>query len=187
MITYRYARARLLFVGINPHHGSFNRGVPFSNNKSFWYQLSAAGLIDENRDELRDDESLRRIYTTRFNVVYRLGLVNLVDRPTRDISELRKGEERAGRNRVTHIIERERPSVVCFIGRVAYERYVGRKDFPFGWQNRRGRPRLFVMHTPLRGRAAVRIRELRAVQRAAYGLRSADRGRGGQDRDPVLP
>ena len=174
LITYRYAGARLLFVGINPHPGSFARGVPFSNNKSFWYHLSAAGLIDESRDELCDDESLRSVYATKFNVVYGLGLVNLVDRPTRGISDLRNGEERPGRDRLARIIQCERPRVVCFVGRATYEKYVGRNDFSFGWQDQSGWSRLFVMHTPLHGRAAVRIRELRAVQRVAYGPRSAD-------------
>lgn len=37
MIQYQYLHSQLLFVGINPHEGSFNRGVPFSNNKMFWY------------------------------------------------------------------------------------------------------------------------------------------------------
>ena len=44
MIRYRYKNARILFVGINSHFGSFDRGVPFSNNKMFWYLLSDATL-----------------------------------------------------------------------------------------------------------------------------------------------
>lgn len=40
MIAYKLSKnARILFVGINPHPGSFRRGVPFSNNKMFWYRL----------------------------------------------------------------------------------------------------------------------------------------------------
>ena len=57
MIRYIYRNSQILFVGINPHPGSFNRGVPFSNNKLFWYLLSEAGVTDEKRDELRDDEA----------------------------------------------------------------------------------------------------------------------------------
>ena len=89
MIHYTYKKPRILFVGINPHFGSFDRGVPFSNNKMFWYLL------------------------------------------------------------------------VCFIGRVAYEKYIGSKDFSFGWQEPINKSRVFVMHFPLRGEAIVRIRELR--------------------------
>src|SRR5665811_302571 len=130
MIRYLYKQPKILFVGINPHLGSFDRGVPFSNNKSFWYLLSDAGIIHEKRDELRDDESLRRMYTKKFNAVYRLGFVNLIDRPTRDVSELRKGEELPGRKKISRIIRTEMPKVVCFIGKITYEKYTSYVIFP---------------------------------------------------------
>lgn len=168
MITYVSVRARLLFVGINPHPGSFARGVPFSNNKTFWYLLSDAGLIDESRLELRDDRALRTMYRTRFNAVYRFGLVNLITRPTRTIAELRNDEELSGRRRVARIIKTQNPKVVCFVGKATYDRYAGRTDTSFGWRHDTEGPRTFVMHSPLRGPAAVRIRELRAVQQAAH-------------------
>ena len=41
MIAYKISKnARILFVGINPHPGSYRRSVPFSNNKMFWYLLN---------------------------------------------------------------------------------------------------------------------------------------------------
>ena len=52
----------ILFVGINPHPGSYRRGVPFSNNKMFWYLLNRAGLLQEAESDLKNDESLKRIY-----------------------------------------------------------------------------------------------------------------------------
>ena len=125
MIRYRYKNARILFVGINPHPGSFSRSVPFSNNKMFWYLLSDAGLLKETRDELRDDDLLRRLYSEAFNPLYRLGFVNIIDRPTRDITEIRRGEEISGRAKISRIIKAEAPRVVCFIGKVAYEKYSG--------------------------------------------------------------
>jgi TDG/mug DNA glycosylase family protein len=168
MIRYSYKQAKILFVGINPHFGSFDRGVPFSNNKSFWYLLSGAGIIKEKRAELRDDESLRRIYTKKFNAVYRLGFVNIINRPTRDVSELEKGEELPGRKKISRIIRTEMPKVVCFIGKITYEKYTGSKDFSFGWQNSINGTQIFVMHFPLRGEAVVRIRELRKIAQAAH-------------------
>ena len=167
MIHYSYKQPKILFVGINPHFGSFDRGVPFSNNKSFWYLLSDAGIIQEKRDELRDDESLRRMYTKKFNAVYRLGFVNIIDRPTRDVSELKKGEELPGRKKISRIIRTEMPKVACFIGKITYEKYTGSKDFSFGWQNSIDGAKIFVMHFPLRGEAVVRIRELRIIAQAA--------------------
>jgi TDG/mug DNA glycosylase family protein len=168
MIRYSYKQPKILFVGINPHFGSFDRGVPFSNNKSFWYLLSGAGIIQEKRDELRDDESLRRVYTKKFNAVYRLGFVNIIDRPTRDVSELEKGEELPGRKKLSRIIRTEMPKVVCFIGKITYEKYTGSKDVSFGWQDSINGAKIFVMHFPLRGEAVVRIRELRKIAQAAH-------------------
>lgn len=166
MIHYRYKKPRILFVGINPHFGSFNRGVPFSNNKMFWYLLSDAGILKEKRKELRNDEELKRIYREKFNRIYRLGFVNIINRPTRNITELKKGEELSGRRRISRIIKMENPPVVCFIGKVSYEKYIGSKDFCFGWQEPINKSRIFVMHFPLRGQAIVRTRELRDVVQA---------------------
>jgi hypothetical protein len=47
-------------VGINPHFGSFDRGVSFSNDNMFWYLLSDAGILKEERNELRDDEPINK-------------------------------------------------------------------------------------------------------------------------------
>lgn len=167
MIQYLYKKPKILFAGINPHPGSFERGVPFSNNKTFWYLLSEAEMIEEKREELRDDETLKRIYKEKFNVVYGLGFVNIISRPTRDITQLVKGEELPGRAKISRIIKAETPKVVCFVGKVTYQKYTGLKDFSFGWQDSIGRSKVFVMHAPLRGEAIVRIRELREVARAA--------------------
>ncbi|MDE1925175.1 MAG: hypothetical protein KGH79_03270 [Patescibacteria group bacterium] len=165
MIRYRYKKPKILFVGINPHPGSFNRRVPFSNNKLFWYLLSDAGLIREKRDELRDDKILERVYKEKFNAVYGLGFVNIIDRPTRDITGIKKDEELPGRKKIFRIIKAEAPKVVCFIGKVAYEKYVGSKNFSFGWQENVAVSKVFVMHFPLRGEAIIRVRELQEVTR----------------------
>ncbi len=165
MIHYQYKNSELLFIGINPHPGSFDRGVPFSNNKLFWYLLMRAGLIEESMDDLRDDQALKQIYTHKFNTVYKLGLINVIERPTRDITLLKKGEEAPGRMQIQKIIKDHKPKVVCFIGKVSYEKYMGSKDFSFGWQNDLFDSKAFVMHFPLRGKAEVRIDELREVAR----------------------
>lgn len=163
MIRYLYKKPEILFAGINPHFGSFDRGVPFSNNKMFWYLLSEAGLIKERREELRDDEALKSIYKEKFNAVYGLGLVNIINRPTRDVTQLVKGEELPGREKIFRIIKTEKPKVVCFIGKITYQKYTGSKDFSFGWQDSIGKSKVFVMHAPLRGKAIVRVRELREI------------------------
>lgn len=121
MIRYKVSKGlRILFVGINPHPGSYRRGVPFSNNKMFWYLLSRSGCIKEDIEELRDDQSLRRIYNTRFSRVYRYGFLNVVNRPTRDVSMIVKGEEKKGRRLITESIKNSKPKVVCFIGKIVF-------------------------------------------------------------------
>ena len=167
MIHYQYKNSRLLFIGINPHPGSFNRAVPFSNNKMFWYLLSSAGLIKESREELKEDSNLLKIYKEKFNKKYKLGLVNIIDRPTVDITFIKKGEEVKGRENINRIIKSQKPKIVCFIGKVSYEKYIGSKKVDFGWQPDIEESKIFVMHFPLRGKADVRIEELKIVSKIA--------------------
>ncbi len=106
------------------------------------------------------------MYKEKFNREYGLGFVNIIDRPTIDITGIEKYEELPGRKKISRIIKAEEPRVVCFIGKVAYEKYTGSKDFTFGWQENIGASRAFVMHFPLRGEAVIRVRELQEVKRA---------------------
>jgi TDG/mug DNA glycosylase family protein len=168
MIKYKFSFGlKILFVGINPHYGSFKRGVPFSNNKMFWYLLNKADIIDEKFEDLKNDVRLREIYETKFCPVYKLGFVNLINRPTQDVSQLKKGEEIHGRKRILSTIVKYKPRIVCFIGKVTYEKFSNSKNFDFGWQNGLGETKVYVMHFPLRGKASIRIRELKMLRTIA--------------------
>lgn len=167
MIRYHLTNSRLLFVGINPHCGSYLRGVPFSNNKMFWYLLNRAGVIKEDIKDLKDDNELKRIYEKKFNKMYKLGLVNVVNRPTKDVTKLRRGEERNGQLRIAKIIKTQEPRVVCFVGKIAYEKFSGLKELSFGWQKDVFSSKVFVMHFPLHGKAEIRIMELKEVAKTA--------------------
>jgi TDG/mug DNA glycosylase family protein len=119
MIAYKISRnAKVLFVGINPHPGSYRRGMPFSNNKMFWYLLNRAGLLGEGQRDLKSDESLKQFYENEFLQKYALNFVNLVDRPTINVTELEKDEERVGVKRAVETITAQKPKVVCFIGKI---------------------------------------------------------------------
>lgn len=122
---------------------------------------------------LRNDDALKLMYKEKFNAVYGLGLVNIIDRPTQDVTKLIKNEELPGRKKISRIIKAEVPSVTCFVGKVTYEKYIGSRNFSFGWQDSIGESRIFVMHFPLRGEAIVRIRELREVADVAKRLNEA--------------
>lgn len=164
MITYALSKnAKILFVGINPHYGSYRRGVPFSNNKMFWYLLNRSGVIREDIEELRKDESLKRIYRNKFVRIYGLNFTNIITRPSRDVSQLKRGEEHRGRRRILHAISGNKPKVVCFIGKIAYSKFLGSVDFEFGWQKNIYDSRVYVMHFPIRGKASVRVKELREI------------------------
>ena len=164
MIRYKISdNAKILFVGINPHHGSFRRGVPFSNNKTFWYLLNRAGVLAENESDLRSDSGLKNMYESRFLQHYGLNFVNLINYPTTQVTELNRGDELRGVRRVRQLIAKHRPRVVCFVGRITYHKYLGHSSFRFGWQKPIGVSQIFVMHFPIRGAAAVRIRELKRI------------------------
>ncbi len=164
MIRYKFSEnMRVLFVGINPSPGTYARGVPFSNNKTFWYLLNRAGLIDEKISDLRDDVKLKRIYNTKFNSIYKFGLVNVINRPTPNVSTLVKNEENTGRKKISEIIKRYKPRVVCFVGKISYEKFSHERKFNFGWQDDIYNSKSYVMHFPLHGKSSIRILDLKTI------------------------
>ena len=168
MIVYKISKnAKILFVGINPHPGSYRRGVPFSNNKMFWYLLNRAGLLQEAESDLKNDQLLKRIYDKKFLPEYGLNFVNLVDRPTIDVTELKKGEEQAGIRRALRVIRNYRPNVVCFIGKIAFNTFYSSRKCEWGWQTEIEGTRVYLMHFPIRGPASVRVKELSEVKLAS--------------------
>ena len=170
MIAYKISKnARILFVGINPHPGSYRRGVPFSNNKMFWYLLNRAGLLQEAEGDLRNDQLLKAMYDKKFLPKYRLNFVNLVDRPTIDVTKLKKGEEEAGIKRALRIIRRCKPRVVCFVGKIAFNKFYRTRKCDWGWQSKIDDAKVYLMHFPIRGPAAIRVQELKEVKQATDG------------------
>jgi TDG/mug DNA glycosylase family protein len=168
VITYKTSKnARILFVGINPHPGSYRRGVPFSNNKMFWYLLNQADLLQEAETDLKNDQSLKAIYNRKFLQEYGLNFVNLVDRPTVDVTELKRGEEQAGVRRALRIIRTCKPNTVCFIGKIAFTTFYSSRKCDWGWQTEIEGTRVYLMHFPIRGPASVRVKELKELERAS--------------------
>ena len=168
MIAYKTSKnARVLFVGINPHPGSYRRGVPFSNNKMFWYLLNRSGLLEEAESDLKDDQLLKRIYDRKFLPKYGLNFLNLVDRPTVDVTQLKNGEEQAGVKRALKIIQTCKPKVVCFIGKIAFNKFYGSRKCEWGWHVGINGSRVYLMHFPIRGPAEIRVKELREVKAAS--------------------
>lgn len=158
---------KILFIGINPHPGSDRRGVPFSNNKMFWYLLSDAGLLDESREDLKNDEMLKHMYDNAFKEKYKFGLINLVDVPSVTAAEIDKTQIPHGRKKIMHAIKKYSPRVVCFIGKINYQLFSGMSDIEYGWQSDIEQSKIYVAHAPHRGPAIVRIKEFKEVKRVA--------------------
>lgn len=163
-IKYQVSRnSKILFVGTNPSPGSYRRQVPFSSNKSFWYLLHDAGLLPEGRHELQDDEKLKKIFIEKFTKIYHMGLINLVFRPTKTVSEIKREEAIPGNLRVVSIIEYYHPLVVCFVGKGTYQLFTQTSHCKYGWQKAIGSSKVFVMHSPIHGFASIRIKELKEI------------------------
>jgi len=154
---------RILFIGINPHPGSDRRGVPYSNNKMFWYLLARAGLIQETPELLRNDVFLKHLYEYEFKKVYRFGLINIVDRPSRTASELKNIEALPGIKRLLGIIKKYKPKIVCFVGKITYSLFIQKSAISYGWQQDIHESKIYVMHSPHRGLASTRIKELQEI------------------------
>jgi len=154
---------KILFIGMNPHPGSDRRGVPFSNNKMFWYLLHEAGLLQESRDILRDDEKLLHLYLHEFKSKYRFGLINIVDRPSRTATEIKKEEAIPGRRRILAAIKKYKPKIVCFVGKITYSLFIDSSQFAYGWQDDIDHSKIYVSHAPHRGLASIRIKEFKEI------------------------
>jgi double-stranded uracil-DNA glycosylase len=167
MIKYQIGYGlKIVFIGINPHPGSYQRGVPFSNNKMFWYLLSDAGLLSESREFLKDDKNLKHLYMHQFKKKYHFGILNLIARQSRSTVGLTRKEALPGAARIVKDITKYQPEVVCFVGKITYQLFSGLKDVPFGWQSDIASSKVYVMHAPHHGLARVRIKDLKEILRA---------------------
>ena len=121
---------RLLMVGLNPSLHAVEAGVGYvTPGNRFWPAMLAAGLVSRDRDP---DHALR---------VHRIGMTDLVARPTPRAAELTTAEYRAGLMELEATCERHQPGAVCFVGLAGWRAAVDRRAVP-GVQERRvgGRP-----------------------------------------------
>jgi TDG/mug DNA glycosylase family protein len=127
----------LVFVGINPSIYSAERGQYFARpSNMFWRCLNQSGLVSER---LGPGDSQRLLE-------FGIGLTDIVKRPTHDASELTSAEFAAGRELLREKLLHHAPRAVCFVGKLAYTRFSGRRSAPFGEQvDRAGESMVFVM------------------------------------------
>jgi mismatch-specific thymine-DNA glycosylase len=114
----------LVFVGINPGIKSAQTGHHYAGpGNHFWPLLYASGLVTEPLTWEQDARVLE----------WNIGLTNMVDRPSRSVSDLTPQELRAGAARLRRKLARVAPRVVCFNGKRIHDVYAGRPA-PLGLQ-----------------------------------------------------
>ena len=107
----------VLFCGINPSLMSAARGHHFARpGNRFWPALHLAGLTPRRLSPDEDRELLG----------HRLGVTNVVDRPTRTAAELTAEELRSGARALADLVAEYRPRVLAVLGitawRIAFDR-----------------------------------------------------------------
>ena len=116
---------KLVIVGINPGVRSGASGHHYAwPGNHFWPLMYASGLIPEPLTYADDHRVLE----------WDIGLTNLVDRTSRQASDLSRDEVRAGASTLRRKLIECRPGVVCFNGKGIYEVFADRKNVMLGLQ-----------------------------------------------------
>jgi mismatch-specific thymine-DNA glycosylase len=158
----------LVFVGINPGIKSAGTGHHYAGpGNHFWPLLFESGIVTEPLTYCHDARVLE----------WKIGLTNIVDRPSRSASDLSSAELVAGGKVLRAKLARYHPRVVCFNGKRIYEVFSGR-PCSLGLQpESRGATQLFVMpSTSARTAAYQRADKLRFfldLKRVVERLRTA--------------
>jgi TDG/mug DNA glycosylase family protein len=116
--------------GLNPSLHAVDAGVGYvTPGNRFWPAMLAAGLVTRDRDW---EHALR---------VHRIGMTDLVARPTPRAAALTTAEYRAGLVELEATCARWQPGAVCFVGLAGWRAAVDRRAVA-GPQERRvgGRP-----------------------------------------------
>jgi TDG/mug DNA glycosylase family protein len=115
----------LVIVGINPGVRSGSTGHHYAwPGNHFWPLLFESGLLPEPLTHAEDHRVLE----------YGIGLTNLVDRTSRQASDLSRDEMRAGAEALRQKLIDLRPLVICFNGKGIYEVFADRKKVALGLQ-----------------------------------------------------
>jgi TDG/mug DNA glycosylase family protein len=130
-------RMRILLVGLNPSWYAADAGVGFARpGNRFWPAMLSAGLVD------RDREPRRAL------VRHRIGMTDLVKRPSTRAEEIDPSEFRDGYLRVGALARWLRPAVVCFVGLSGYRSAVDRRAVAGLQQQPIGSSSVYVMPNP---------------------------------------
>ncbi|YCH30035.1 G/U mismatch-specific DNA glycosylase [Erwinia sp. D4-22] len=117
---------RVVFCGINPGKSSAHIGYHFAYpGNRFWKTLWLAGFT---RQQLKPEEELQLLDTG-------CGITMLVERPTKEASELSTGELREGGKTLIEKIQRYQPAALAVLGKDAFKKAFRQSKVEWGRQN----------------------------------------------------
>jgi len=126
----------VVFIGINPGlRSAATRHHYAGPGNHFWPLLYETGFVTEPLTYADDARVLE----------WRIGLTNIVDRPSASIRDLSPAELRAGAVRLRRKLQRYAPRFACFNGKRIYEVFAGHPCDLGLQQETLGPTRLFVM------------------------------------------
>lgn len=107
---------KILFVGTNPGRRSAQIGHYFAGRgNAFWTMLHRSGLTDR----------LYRTEEDRLLLKLGYGLTDVIKRPSRSISEVKRKDSEGMKDRLDNTIRKFSPKMVAFIGKTGYRYYIG--------------------------------------------------------------
>ncbi len=129
---------RLLLVGLNPSFHAADAGYGFAGpSNRFWPAALEAQIVSKERDSIHALQ------------VDRVGMTDLVKKPTSKASELTDKQFRVGLARISRMCSWLRPKAVCVLGITGWRAALGDSKLSLGAQMTRlgGRP-VYVLPNP---------------------------------------
>ncbi len=108
-------RIKVLFVGTNPGAKSARIGHYFAGASNMFWKLLFESKITQERLTTEIDYKV---------IEYGYGLTDVIKRPTRSTTELRKLDGKGARRRLDNLIDKNKPKIVAFIGKTGYRYYL---------------------------------------------------------------
>ncbi|XP_065370779.1 uncharacterized protein Tdg [Calliphora vicina] len=115
----------IVIIGINPGLFAAYKGHHYAGpGNHFWKCLYLSGLTQE---QMNADEDFKLIK-------YGIGFTNMVQRATKGSADLTRKEIKEGSRILLEKLQRFRPKIAVFNGKLIFEVFSGKKDFNFGRQ-----------------------------------------------------
>lgn len=119
------ANLDIVIIGINPGLFAAYKGHHYAGpGNHFWKCLYLSGLISE---QLTADDDYKLLQ-------WGIGFTNMVERATKGSSDLTRKEIREGGQILLEKLQKYKPKIAVFNGKLIFEVFSGKKEFNFGRQ-----------------------------------------------------